>query len=63
MNMITATNFNDALWRKASRSTNGPDCVEITFNGRVIGVRDSRNPTGPILIITPSEWTTFLTTM
>ena len=40
----------------------GPgECVEVASNvPGVIGVRDSKNPTGPALVLTPGEWSTFL---
>lgn len=50
-----------AKWFKSSRSHGGKDCVEAAHleNGHV-GVRDSKNPTGPALIFTPGEWDVFL---
>ncbi|MGP3910264.1 DUF397 domain-containing protein [Nonomuraea sp. 10N515B] len=51
-----------AAWRKSARS--GPDggnCVEVAeLSGGHRGVRDSKNPTGPALIFTPSEWAAFI---
>jgi hypothetical protein len=62
MNMITITtnSFNGTLWRKSSRSTNGPDCIEVTFNGHVIGVRDSKNPNKDILSFSYHQWQNFI---
>jgi hypothetical protein len=50
-----------AVWRKSSRS--GPftdNCVEVAFVDDAIAVRDSQNPTGPVLIFTASEWDAFV---
>ncbi|MEV6339604.1 DUF397 domain-containing protein [Nocardia vinacea] len=49
-----------AKWFKSSRSGGGKDCVEVAFteSGHV-GVRDSKNPNGPALVFTPSEWDAF----
>ncbi|WP_040687814.1 DUF397 domain-containing protein [Nocardia vinacea] len=49
-----------AKWFKSSRSESGAKCVEVAWldEGRV-GVRDSKNPTGPALIFTPGEWDAF----
>ena len=49
-----------AQWFKSSRSGGTKDCVEIAFldNG-IVGVRDSKNPTGPALAFTPTEWDAF----
>ncbi|MFI1917832.1 DUF397 domain-containing protein [Nocardia sp. NPDC020380] len=49
-----------AKWFKSSHSSGGQDCVEVAFLERgVVGVRDSKNPTGPALIFTPGQWDTF----
>ncbi|MFQ6394367.1 DUF397 domain-containing protein [Nocardia sp. KC 131] len=49
-----------AKWFKSSRSAGGKDCVEIAhLDGGVVGVRDSKNPTGPALVFTPAEWDAF----
>ncbi|GAA3444755.1 DUF397 domain-containing protein [Planomonospora venezuelensis] len=52
----------EAAWRKSSRSSsNGGDCVEVAqLSGGRRGVRDSKNPNGPKLVFTPSEWDAFL---
>jgi hypothetical protein len=48
-------------WRKSRFSNNGGNCVEVASNlPGVVGVRDSKNPAGPALIFTPSEWSAFL---
>lgn len=50
----------EATWFKSSRSSGGKDCVETAFldNG-LVGVRDSKNPTGPALVFAPAEWDAF----
>ncbi|MEV0429143.1 DUF397 domain-containing protein [Micromonospora sp. NPDC049836] len=52
-----------ARWRKSTRSGgNGGDCVEVAANlPGVVGVRDSKDPAGPVLTFTPAAWTRFLT--
>lgn len=50
-----------AVWRKSTRS--GPytdNCVEVAFVGEAIAVRDSKNPTGPVLVFTSGEWDAFV---
>ncbi|MES4888233.1 DUF397 domain-containing protein [Streptomyces sp. NPDC096012] len=48
-------------WIKSSYSTDeGPDCVEVATIPDQILVRDSKNPTGPRLALTPRAWATFL---
>ncbi|APB01342.1 DUF397 domain-containing protein [Nocardia seriolae] len=47
-------------WFKSSYSQGGSDCVEIAFlAGGMVGVRDSKNPSGPALIFSPTEWDAF----
>ncbi|GIJ78116.1 protein of unknown function [Micromonospora phaseoli] len=52
-----------AQWRKSSRSSgNGGNCVEVAGNlPDVVGVRDSKDPTGPALVFTPAAWRAFVT--
>jgi hypothetical protein len=54
-------NLAGAEWRRSTRS--GPysdNCVEIAFVDGAIAMRDSKNPTGPVLIFTPAEWDAFV---
>lgn len=40
------------VWRKSSRSnTQGGDCVELAALSGSVGIRDSKNPAGPILSV------------
>ncbi|MBF6329967.1 DUF397 domain-containing protein [Nocardia transvalensis] len=53
-----------AVWFKSSRSSGGSECVEIAHLPQgMVGVRDSKNPTGPALIFTPTEWDAFTATL
>ena len=48
-------------WRKSSYSgNNGGQCVEVGAAGRLIAVRDSRDPQGPALAIGPQDWQRFM---
>ncbi|MGV9723046.1 DUF397 domain-containing protein [Nocardia beijingensis] len=50
-----------AEWFKSSRSGSTKDCVEVAhLDGGLVGVRDSKNPTGPALLFTPGEWDAFV---
>jgi hypothetical protein len=54
-------NLDGAQWRRSNRS--GPfsdNCVEVAFVDGAIAVRDSRNPTGPVLLFTQGEWDAFV---
>ncbi len=47
-------------WRKSERSGGGDNCVEVAFAvDGTVGVRDSKNPSGPVLVFTPTEWDAF----
>ncbi|MEU0551262.1 MULTISPECIES: DUF397 domain-containing protein [unclassified Micromonospora] len=54
--------LNGARWRKSTRSSgNGGACVEVADNlPGVVGVRDSKDPTGPALAFTPTAWRAFV---
>ena len=57
------TDLTDARWRKSSRSGgNGGNCVEVADRlPGVVGLRDSKDPQGPVLAFHPTDWTAFLT--
>jgi len=51
----------DLPWVKSSLSFSNSNCVEVaSLPGGGIGVRDSKDPQGPVLRFTPSEWDAFL---
>jgi hypothetical protein len=48
------------IWRKSSYSgNNGGQCVEVGAAVRLIAVRDSMNPQGPVLAFGPQDWQRF----
>ncbi|MGH3906215.1 MAG: DUF397 domain-containing protein [Pseudonocardiaceae bacterium] len=48
-----------AVWRRSTRSSGNGACVEVATLSGAAAVRDSKHPTGPALIFTPTEWATF----
>jgi hypothetical protein len=60
--MTTYSNEAPLIWRKSSYSGGtGGNCVEVARlanGGRA--VRDSKQPDGPVLRFTPTEWAAFL---
>jgi predicted secreted Zn-dependent protease len=49
-----------ATWHKSSRSGANNNCVEVAGNlPRVVAVRDSKHPDGPVLVVTREEWRAF----
>jgi hypothetical protein len=53
--------LSDATWWKSSRSANNCACVEVAVlpDGQ-IGVRDSKDQDGPVLLFTTLEWDAFI---
>ncbi|MEI5527230.1 DUF397 domain-containing protein [Streptomyces brasiliscabiei] len=60
--MRTAPNLRTATWRKSSYSGGeGDDCVEVSDTlPNLIPVRDSKNPTGGILVFGAAAWSRFV---
>ncbi|MET8693988.1 DUF397 domain-containing protein [Streptomyces bauhiniae] len=49
-------------WHKSSYSdASGGHCVEVAPCTATIHIRDSKQTDGPLLAVTPTAWTTFLT--
>ncbi|WBB48272.1 DUF397 domain-containing protein [Verrucosispora sp. WMMA2044] len=49
-----------ATWRKSTRSGTS-ECVEVADNlPGVVGVRDSKDATGPVLTFAPAAWRRFV---
>jgi hypothetical protein len=51
-----------AVWQKSTYSGgNGGQCVEVARNvPGLVAVRDSKDPDGPRLVVTPAQWRGFL---
>lgn len=48
-------------WFKSSYSgSEGGDCVEVAAASATVHIRDSKNPDGPVLTVSPSTWSEFL---
>lgn len=56
-----------AGWHKSSYSGPGNACVEIAQLAHTthnkIGIRDSKHPTGPVVLVTPEGWASFAATL
>lgn len=50
----------EGKWRKSSYSGPQDNCVEIAAIDYLVGVRDSKNPSGGALTMPPASWENFL---
>ncbi|MGW4421446.1 DUF397 domain-containing protein [Streptosporangium sp. NPDC004631] len=59
---LIGVDLSQAAWKKSSRSgDSGGNCVEVAGNlPGVVAVRDSKNPTGPALLLSPDAWESFI---
>ena len=48
------------VWKKSTRTGSNGQCVEVCHRGEAIDVRDSKDPSGPVLVFTPGEWAAFV---
>jgi hypothetical protein len=50
-----------AAWFKSRRSAHNGNCVEVAFlDAGAVAVRDSKDPSGPVLRFTAAEWDAFV---
>ena len=50
-----------AVWHKTSHSGQTGNCVEVATNlPGVVAVRDSKDPDGPVLVVTSEQWRGFV---
>lgn len=47
-------------WRKSDACGLSSNCVEVAVRADGVGVRDSKDPDGPVLEFTAAEWAAFL---
>jgi len=53
--------MDELMWRKSSASGNQGQCVEVAEREGQYFMRDSKDPTGPVLTFTQAEWVAFIT--
>jgi len=60
-NTVNGSGHSDLRWIKSSFSFANGDCVEVaSLPDGGIGVRDSKDTSGPVLQFTQSEWQAFI---
>ncbi|MEU9357520.1 DUF397 domain-containing protein [Streptomyces sp. NPDC048301] len=59
---VECTVTGGATWRKSSYSgSTGGDCVEVADGcAASVPVRDSKNPSGPLVVVSPGAWQAFV---
>lgn len=52
-------------WRKSSHSGSGQgsDCVEVAIGPDAVGLRDSKDRIGPLLVFSVPHWRRFIATL
>lgn len=62
MNSAASPNCSEGLaWFKSSYSSDqGGNCVEVAACPGAVHVRDSKDPDGPVLTLTPDAWADFV---
>ena len=57
---MTSANLSGLSWRKSSRSSSKPNCVEVAFADQAVAARDSKRRDGAALVFSRADWTSFL---
>ncbi|PTA48053.1 DUF397 domain-containing protein [Micromonospora sp. RP3T] len=57
---MTTPELSGVTWRKSTRSGSNANCVEVATAARVVGVRDSKDPAGPVLAFGRRSWNAFV---
>ena len=57
---MSASGIQGVIWKKSRRSNPSGNCVELAeLTDGMIGLRNSRHPTGPVLVYTRAEIAAF----
>ena len=47
------------MWRQSSYSGANNNCVEVALNSYLVAIRDSKDPSGGHLAVSPASWESF----
>ncbi|MFF8464869.1 DUF397 domain-containing protein [Streptomyces albidoflavus] len=56
----TLAQLANAQWRTSTYSAANNECVEVALGATWVGVRDTKTPDGPALLLSGRTWTTAL---
>jgi Domain of unknown function (DUF397) len=59
---VSTVDLSGLAWRRSSRTGGGSNtnCVEVAFAGSAVVVRDSKSPSGGVLIVPAAGWRSLL---
>lgn len=57
---MNAPDLELVTWRKSTRSSGDGHRTEVAELGETVAVRDSKDPSGPVLIFARSAWGNFV---
>jgi hypothetical protein len=60
---MTTSTISAASWRKSTYSNADGNCVEVAIHPSAVAVRDSKHPSGPVLMFGLEEWRSFTTSL
>ena len=60
--LVPVPRFDDKRFRKATYSLSAGECIEAASadSSRHIGIRDSKDSRGEVLVITDQQWVSFI---
>ncbi|QMU73353.1 DUF397 domain-containing protein [Streptacidiphilus sp. P02-A3a] len=57
---MSKVDLSKAVWEKSSHSSADGQCVEVAALSAAVAVRDSKDPDGPALVFSTSEFAAFV---